>query len=96
MQGKEVVGSGRRATLADSVVTIAPVAPGRMTVSVIARDEGGRATTLPVPVTVYPSNRPPAARNPADRKIRIDRPPLQSFYCGPWSERGNMRADRVL
>ena len=31
------------ATLADSVVTIAPVAPGRVTVSVTARDEGGRA-----------------------------------------------------
>ncbi len=30
------------ATLADSVVTIAPVAPGRVTVSVTARDEGGR------------------------------------------------------
>ena len=60
--------------------------PARMTVSVTARDEGGRATTLPVPVTVYPSNRPPAARTPADRKIRIDRPArveLTSAFTDP-------------
>ncbi len=62
------------ATLADSVVTIAPVTPGRVTVSVTARDEGGRAATLPVPVTVYPANRPPVAQTLGDRKIRIDRP----------------------
>ena len=62
------------ATLADSVVTIAPVTPGRVTVSVTARDEGGRQTTLPVAVTVYPANRPPVAGTLADRKIRIDRP----------------------
>ena len=62
------------ATLADSVVTIAPVTPGRVTVSVTARDEGGRAATLPVAVTVYPANRPPVAGTLADRKIRIDRP----------------------
>ena len=45
-----------------------------MTVSVTARDEGGRQTTLPVAVTVYPANRPPVAKALADRKIRIDRP----------------------
>ena len=62
------------ATLADSVLTVAPVTPGRVTVSVTARDEGGRQTTLPVAVTVYPANRAPVARTLADRKIRIDRP----------------------
>ena len=62
------------AALADSVVTIAPVAPGRVTVSVTARDEGGRAATLPVAVTVYPANRPPVAQTLGDRKVRIDRP----------------------
>ncbi len=62
------------ATLADSVVTIAPVTTGRVTVSVTARDEGGRAATLPMAVTVYPANRPPQALTLADRKIRIDRP----------------------
>ena len=34
------------ASLADSLLTIAPVAPGKVTVSVTARDEGGRAATL--------------------------------------------------
>ena len=62
------------ASLADSVLTIAPVAPGRVTVSVTARDEGGRQTTLPVAVTVYPANRPPVALTLADRKIRIGSP----------------------
>ena len=62
------------AALADSVVTIAPVTPGRVTVSVTARDEGGRAATLPVAVTVYPANRPPVAQTLGDRKVRIDRP----------------------
>ena len=74
------------ATLADSVVIIAPVAPGWVTVSVTARDEGGRAATLPVPVTVYPSNRPPVARTLADRRIRIDRPArvdLTSAFTDP-------------
>ena len=61
------------ATLADSVLTVAPVTPGRVTVSVTARDEGGGAATLPVAVTVYPANRAPVARTLADRKIRIDR-----------------------
>ena len=61
------------AALADSQVTIAPVAPGQITVAVTARDEGGRAATLLVPVTVYPPNRPPVvAQAPADRKVRID------------------------
>ena len=62
------------ATLADSVLTVAPVTPGRVTVSVTARDEGGGAATLPVAVTVYPANRAPVAGTLADRKIRIDRP----------------------
>ena len=62
------------ATLTDSVLTIAPVTPGQVTVSVTARDEGGRATTLPVPVTVYPTNRSPVAQTVDDRKVRIDRP----------------------
>ncbi len=62
------------ASLADSLLTIAPVAPGEVTVSVTARDEGGRAATLPVAVTVYPANRPPVARTLADRKIRIGNP----------------------
>ena len=61
------------AALADSQVTIAPVAPGQITVAVTARDEGGRAATLLVPVTVYPPNRPPVVvQAPADRKVRID------------------------
>ena len=40
------------ASLMDSELTIAPVAPGRVTVAVTARDEGGRETTLPVAVIV--------------------------------------------
>ena len=74
------------ATLADSVVIIAPVTPGQVTVAVTARDEGGRAATLPVAVTVYPSNRPPVARTLADRRIRIDRPArvdLTSAFTDP-------------
>ena len=74
------------ATLADSVVTIAPVTPGRVTVSVTARDEGGRQTTLPVAVTVYPANRPPVAKSLADRKIRIgspDRVELSDAFTDP-------------
>ena len=74
------------ATLADSVLTIAPVTPGRVTVAVTARDEGGRQTTLPVAVTVYPANRPPVALTLADRKIRIDRPDrvdLTSAFTDP-------------
>ncbi len=67
-------GAVAAASLADSVLTIAPVTPGQVTVAVTARDQGGRAATLPVAVTVYPSNRPPVARTLADRKIRIDRP----------------------
>ena len=67
-------GAVAAASLADSLLTIAPVAPGEVTVSVTARDEGGRAATLPVPVTVYPANRPPVAQTLGDRKIRIDRP----------------------
>ena len=42
------------ASLMDSELTIMPVAPGRTTVSVTARDEGGLETTLPVAVTVEP------------------------------------------
>ena len=74
------------ATLADSVVTIAPVTPGQVTVSVTARDEGGRHTTLPVAVTVYPANRPPVAGTLADRKIRIgspDRVELSDAFTDP-------------
>ena len=74
------------ATLADSVLTIAPVTPGRVTVSVTARDEGGRHTTLPVAVTVYPANRPPVAGTLADRKIRIgspDRVELSDAFTDP-------------
>ena len=74
------------ATLADSVLTIAPVTPGRVTVSVTARDEGGRHTTLPVAVTVYPANRPPVAGTLADRKIRIgspDRVDLSDAFTDP-------------
>ena len=74
------------ATLADSVLTIAPVTPGQVTVAVTARDEGGRAATLPVAVTVYPANRPPVALTLADRKIRIDRPArveLTSAFTDP-------------
>ena len=77
------------ATLADSVLTIAPVTPGRVTVAVTALDEGGRATTLPVAVTVYPANRPPVALTLADRKIRIDRPArveLTSAFTDPDDE----------
>ena len=62
------------ASVAGSVVTISPVATGRATFVVTARDEGGRAATLPVDVTVYPTNRPPVAGTLADRKIRIGRP----------------------
>ena len=74
------------ASLADSVLTIAPVTPGRVTVAVTARDEGGRAATLPVAVTVYPANRPPVAKALADRKIRIgspDRVELTSAFTDP-------------
>ena len=74
------------ATLADSVLTISPVTPGRVTVAVTARDEGGRAATLPVPVTVYPANRPPVAGTLADRKIRIgspDRVDLSDAFTDP-------------
>ena len=42
------------ASLMDSELTIMPVAPGRVTVAVTARDEGGMETTLPVAVTVEP------------------------------------------
>ena len=74
------------ATLADSVLTISPVTPGRVTVAVTARDEGGRQTTLPVAVTVYPANRPPVAKALADRKIRIgspDRVELSDAFTDP-------------
>ncbi len=77
------------ATLADSGVTIAPVTPGRVTVAVTARDQGDRATTLPVRVTVYPSNRPPEAKALADRKIRIGSPArveLASAFTDPDEE----------
>ena len=68
------------------MVTIAPVTPGQVTVAVTARDQGGRAATLPVAVTVYPANRPPVAGTLADRKIRIDRPArveLTSAFTDP-------------
>ena len=74
------------ATLADSVLTIAPVTPGRVTVAVTARDQGGRHTTLPVAVTVYPANRAPVAGTLADRKIRIgspDRVDLKNAFTDP-------------